>query len=226
LEPDTLISSSSNESDDELIGALHKRGSGIAPEGTGIRFAGPDGAMSEPFAAALPQHKALILAVWKTLRRSQAEPAWTTVCDWVSDGKPGPVPPAVTAPGKTIHLPHGLKDWSPQYEEQLRMALRVRALLRILDDGPMAIGSEGSMPRSGESIYRPLVEHVPAQPGGEVFVTFAEIEGLIEREPAVSTRVQPSYWSGGKGSVTALRALRAAGRLEVDAGVRFMRGQG
>jgi len=121
---------------DALLVALAECGITIVPEGQALRFAGPEGAMTEPLAAALSQHKLLILAVFASVRNPSGAAAWRTVIDWLEDGKPGPVPPPVIAAGEKLGLPYGTNEYPPAYGERLRMALRVRALLAAFAAAP------------------------------------------------------------------------------------------
>lgn len=121
---------------DALLVALHAAEITIAPERTALRFAGPEGAMTDPLAAALSQHKLLILAVFASVRKPSGAAAWQTVIDWLVDGKPGPVPPPVIAAGEKLGLPYATNEYPPAYGERLRMALRVRGLLAAFAGPP------------------------------------------------------------------------------------------
>ncbi len=127
---------------DHLLIALAERDIRIVPEGGALRFAGPRGAMTEALMADLSKHKMLLIAVFATLRKRQCDGAWETVREWVADGPPGPVPPAVIAAGKKVGVQYGEREWPGGYAERLKMALRVHALLAVFNDPSRASGGE------------------------------------------------------------------------------------
>ncbi len=124
---------------DVLLIALAEAGVRLVPEGDALRFEAPSGVMTTTLAAAISQHKMIVLFAFKTAGKSRYDEHWEIIRAWIADdAKRGPVPLEVIAAGKRVGFPYEAREWPPQYAERLKMALRCRALLAVFNDSQPA----------------------------------------------------------------------------------------
>ncbi|MDQ6833942.1 MAG: hypothetical protein M3008_11135 [Chloroflexota bacterium] len=120
-------------SPDELLLALHDAGITLAPHGDRLHVDAPKGVVSIAMAAALKEHKALLLAIFRTLDDRARDADWEVVRAWLIDDTVKTLTPTMLAAAKRIHLPVGADEWPEAYARRFRAALRVRGLLRAFD---------------------------------------------------------------------------------------------
>ncbi len=118
---------------DALLLALRDLGIVIEPDGNALRWHGPKDAMTTPLAAALRQHKPLLLTVFRTADDRGHDADWDVVRTWLIDDTATTFTKPMMATARRIHLPVHEDEWPEAYARRFRAALRVRGLLRVFD---------------------------------------------------------------------------------------------
>jgi hypothetical protein len=121
-----------------LLVALHTAGISLVVAGEKLRTRGPKGALTPELADALRKHKALILAVVRTLHDRKHDADWETVRAWMIDGPPI-FTPALLRAARAIGFPVGDREWPPAFAERFRLALRVRGIMRAFEEPRMSV---------------------------------------------------------------------------------------
>ncbi len=114
---------------DELILALRDLGITLAPHGDRLHVDAPKGVVTIAMAAALKEHKALLLVVFGSLDDRARDADWDLVRAWLIDDVAKTFTRPMLAAAKHI-FPVGADEWPEAYARRFRAALRVRGLLR------------------------------------------------------------------------------------------------
>ncbi len=114
---------------DELLLALHDAGITLAPHGDRLHVDAPKGVVTIAMAAALKTHKALLLAIFRTLPDRDRDADWDLVRAWLTDPDAKVFTTPMLAAAKRIYLPVHEDEWPEAFSRRFRAALRVRGLL-------------------------------------------------------------------------------------------------
>lgn len=134
----------------ELLLALRDLEIVIAPDGESLTVDAPKGALTLPIAAALKEHKHLLLAVFRTLDDRARDADWECVRDWLIGGSKTFTPAMQRAAGRI--LPIRSDEWPEAYARRFRSALRVRGLLAAICDAPRLTAAVPDSTEGGMSI--------------------------------------------------------------------------
>lgn len=117
---------------DELLLALDDAGITLAPHGDRLHVDAPKGVVTIAMAAALKEHKALLLGVFGSLDDRARDADWDLVRAWLIDDTAKTFTRPMLAAAKRV-FPVGADEWPESYGRRYRTALRVRGLLRAFN---------------------------------------------------------------------------------------------
>lgn len=117
---------------DALLLALRDVSIVIEADGNALRWHGPKDVMTTPLAAALKEHKALLLVVFGSLDDRARDADWDLVRAWLIHDTAKTFTRPMLAAAKRV-FPVGADEWPESYGRRYRTALRVRGLLRAFN---------------------------------------------------------------------------------------------
>ncbi len=119
----------------ELLLALRDLEIIIVADGDSLNVDAPKGALTVPMAAALKEHKPVLLAVYRTLDQRDRDTDWAMLRDWALDHERKTIAADVAAAGRRVGFP-AADLWPGAYARHVMGAMQVRALLRVLAIAP------------------------------------------------------------------------------------------